>query len=249
VYFATLGMRPGTYFITATNLGVAGIGQEPTLPGVIKMVFRNKGRVHRDNCCSQCETQDPKTGTNVRIPLGVGVFGTGKNAIELQFKLSGHHPNVEYDIKRLKRKSTWERVGGTWNRLELLPTYVPDDSTDVDECLIPKNDSLFSMDAPGFPLLLPRSHGMTVAVSGGISSSVHATDIVMRWSFTEFVLARDKKQGLPYPPWVPISPCFFWHSVTWLTHNSANQWVLDKNRSRIQPGTLSTQVLNSPPGP
>ena len=247
MYFVTLGLWPGRHSTTTTKLGMAGAGQVPTPPSVVEVVFRNKGTVHPDNCCSQCETRDPKTGKIVRIPLGVGVFGTGKNAIELQFKLSGHRPNVEYDIKRLKRKSTWERVSGTWNRLELLQNYTPDDSTDADECLIPKNNSIFSMDAPGLPVLLPRSHGMTVAVSGGLSSSVHATDIVMRWSFTEFVLAREKKQGSP--SLVPISPCFFWHSVMWLTRNSANQWVLDKNRSRIQPGALSTQVLNSPPGP
>jgi hypothetical protein len=217
------------------------------MPGVIKIVFRNKGRVHPDNCCSQCETRDPKTGKIVRVPLGVGVFGSGKNAIELQFKLSGHRPNVEYNIKRLKRKSTWERVGGNWKRLELLPTYTPDDSTDNDECLIPKNDSIFSMDAPGLPVLLPRSHGLTVAVSGGLSSSVNATDIVVRGSFAEFVLARDGAQQLP--SMVAISPCFFWHNVMWLTRNSANQWVLNEKRSRIQRGALSAQVLNSPPGP
>jgi hypothetical protein len=211
------------------------------------MEFHKEQTVHPDNCCSQCDAPDPATRRVVRVPLGIGVFGSGKNAAEFQFKLLGHRSNVEYDIKRMKRKSTWERVGGSWNRLELLPNYTPDDSTDNDECLTPRNDSIFSMDAPGVPVLLPRSHGMRMAVSGGRSSSVDATDIVIRGSFVEFVLARDKTRQSS--PMVPISPCYFWHNVTWLTRNAANEWVLDRNRSRIERGALSAQVLDSAPGP
>jgi hypothetical protein len=179
--------------------------------------------------------------------LGVGVFGTGKNAMELQFKITGHRPGIQYDIKRLKRKSTWERAGGKWSRLELIAAYTPDDRSNDDECRMPRNGSIFAMDAPGFPLLLPRNHGMTIAVSGGGASSVDATDLVIRGSFAEFVLARDGNQT--GAPWFPISPCIFWHSVTWLTRNPANQWVLDKSRSRIERGVLSDQMLNSPPAP
>jgi len=217
------------------------LGDVP-LPRVTKMVFRNNGTVHPDNCCQECQTT--VSAKLVRVPLGVGIFGTGMNAMELQFTLSDQPPNIEYDIKRTKSKSTWERVRGKWTQLEFVPSGTPDDATDADECLIPKNRIIFSMDAPGFPLLLPRQNGMRIKVSEGSTTSADATDIVMRFSFAECVLARDQKGGTP---WKRISSYFLWHSVVWLTRNAANEWVLDKKRSRIQQGGLSEGLLKSVP--
>lgn len=247
MYVATGRTWPDGHSIAATGLGVAGVGEASPLPSVVKMDFHNKGHVHPDNRCAQCDAPHPATQKQVRVPLGPGVFGSGKNAAELQFKLSGHRSGIEYDIKRVKRRSTWERVGGAWKRLELLQGYTPDDSGDGDEWLTPTNDSIFSMDAPGPRVLLPQSHGMTVTLSGGVSSSVDATDIVVRGSFVEFVLARDKTSQPS--AMAPISPCYFWHNVVWLTRNAKNDWVLDRNRSKIVRGALSAQVLDSPPRP
>jgi len=227
--------------------GFAGLGEPPERPGVVRTIFRNTERMHPDNCCPQCQTTDPITRKMVRVPLGVGAFGTGKNVMELQFQLTGHRRGIEYDIKRLKRKSTWERVGGRWSRLEFVSTETHDDTGNDDECLEPKNGSIFSMDAPGFPRLLPQPYGMRIGVSGGGASSVDASDIVIRGSFVEFAMARDKAR--PGAPWFPISACICWHNVTWLTRNPANEWVLDRNRSRIGRGSLPNPALDSPPGP
>jgi hypothetical protein len=219
----------------------SALGDVP-LPRVTKMVFRNMDTVHPDNCCQQCDV--PVSGKMVRVPLGVGIFGTGMNAMELQFTLSDQPTNVEYDIKRTKSKSTWERVRGKWKQLEFVPSGTPDDDTNDDECLIPKNKTIFSMDAPGYPFLLPHSDGLQLKLSGGTTTSVDATDIVMRFSFAECVVARDKKAGTP---WKRISAYFPWHSVMWLTRNAAKEWVLDKKRSSIDQGGLEERLLKSAP--
>ena len=75
----------------STELGALG---DVTLPSVTKMVFRNKDTVHPDNCCKECDAPS-SSGGMVRVPLGVGIFGTGMNAMELQFTLSDQPANVE----------------------------------------------------------------------------------------------------------------------------------------------------------
>lgn len=219
------------------------LGDVP-LPSVTKTIFRSKDTVSSDNCCQQCDA--PFSGKMVRVPLGVGIFGTGMNAMELQFILSDRPPNVEYDIKRTKSKSTWERVRGKWNQLEFEPAGTADDATDADECLIPKNKTIYSMDAPGFNLPLPAPDRARFRLSKDTETSADATDIVTRFSFSEWVEARNKKTG---GSWKQISSPFPWHSVMWLTRNSTKEWVLDKKRSQIEQGGLSEKFLKSVPSP
>jgi len=209
------------------------------------MLFRNTGVVHPDNCCQQCQITDP-SGSVIRVPLGVGVFGGGINVMELQFTLSDQPPNVEYDIKRTKTKSTWQRVRGKWTQLDFVPSGTLDNATNDDECVVPKNKTIFVMDAPGIQRRFPMAPGAQIQVGGGAKTSVDATDIVVRHSFLECVIARNKAAG---SPWTRISSFFPWHNVMWLTRNSANEWVLDKNRSEIKPGALSEQIIKSAPGP
>jgi len=217
----------------------------PPLPSVSKMIFRNKDKMHPDNCCQECQTVDPATNKMTRVPLGVGAFGTGLNVMELAFALSADPANVEYDIKRTKSKSTWERVGGKWANLEFVPAGTADDATDTDECLIPKNKTIFSMDATGFPHPLPAPDGITLKAGSGATSK-NASDIVIRSSFAECVIARQKNSGAQ---WARISSYFLWHSVTWLTRDGRKQWVLDKTRSEIATGELPEAVLKAAPKP
>jgi hypothetical protein len=218
------------------------------MPRVTHVTFVNTGTSHADNCCARCRVNLPGGGQNgTGITLGIGQGGTASNAMELQFTIADHRRGFEYDITRTRRNSLWERRGGVWSNLESNPMGTNDDHHDQDECLRLRNNRIFVIDTPGWiDTVLPRPNGTTFPGFTGVSTHADATDIVLRFSFAEWVIARNKAEGIP---WTRLEPrrFIFWHSITWLTRNAANQWILDRARSEIERGALSGAVINSAP--
>ncbi len=229
-------------YLTPQPLGPGEFGQvvapAVALPKVTGVVVRTAGTSHADNCCGLCPTN-----------LGVGQGGTGSNGIEMIFTLSGHRAGVEYDITRTRRDSIWERRGGVWTRLDASPMGTNDDHHDGDECLSVRGNRIFVIDTPGFTNAFPRPAGTIFGTfTPGVTSHADATDIVVRFSFAEWVIARDKANGIPWKA-ISTGPFVFWHSITWIRTNGAGQWVLDAARSAIGRGSLSAAVINSAPVP
>lgn len=229
-------------------LPLIGLGQTaPLLPTVTGVEFRNGDdgdTPHQDNCCAIC----------VDIRLGVRQNGTASNGMEMIFTLSGHRRGIEYDIVRTVRASIWQRAAGVWTRLVRQPMGTPDDRDDRDECLEPWHNRIFVVDAPGVrdpggPLQRLR---LPVAHIPGIPAT--ATDLVLRHSFAEWVIARSTTEGIPWTP-LRLPPRrdgtrprhIYWHSIEWLTRDQAGNWEMEIGRSRIGRGSLSAAVIDSPP--
>lgn len=245
--------------ITYDRLG----GVTPPLPRVTGFTFRNTGVVDPENCCSSC-TDPPVTAG--RGNIGVGMRGNGAvalraaNGMELAFTIAGHRAGIEYDITRTRRNSFWQRVAGAWTRLETNPMGTNDDHFDTDECLrLSPSNRLFAIDSPGWlDTALPAPAAL---LFGGLSpaaiSDAAATDLVFRFSFAEWVIARSRGEGIPWTPLtLPALPNgtarrhIYWHSITWLVRNPigslAGEWAQGP-RSEIAPGSLSAAVINSAP--
>jgi len=235
------------------------------LPTVSAFRFRNTGTTDPENCCVNCTTLDPRTGG--RLNLGVGLRGNdavplrAANGMELAFTISGHRPGIEYDITRTRRNSLWQRVGGVWTRLESHPMGMGDDPPpDVDECLrLSGSNRIFSEDRPGWRNAVLPVPAVTIftGINPANVSNVAATELVMRFSFAEWVIARNRAEGIPWtrlqlPPFANGTPRqhIYWHSVTRLIRNppgvATGSWVLGPGNA-IQTGSLSAAVINSAP--
>jgi hypothetical protein len=234
------------------------------LPHVSAFVFRNANGARSDpnNCCVLCRRillNGTQNGTG--IILGVGSGGTATNGMELQLTISGHRRGIEYDILRAVRDSLWERRAGVWTRLARLPMGTWDDTHPRDECLIPRGNRIFVIDTPGWDAVPPLPHGTTFPYTDPrtgavIQTHADATEVVWRLSFAEWVNARSIPEGIPWTRLTlpPLStgtarPHIYWHSITWLTRNGANQWVLANARSRIALGALTAPVIDTAPVP
>lgn len=118
------------------------LGQISTVfPNITRVVFRNgnDGNVpHKDNCCAFCRF----------IKLGVRQNNTASNGMEMIFTLSGDLRNMEFDIVRTVRASVWQRTSGVWTRLVRQGMGTPDDRNNNDECLVPRKNRIFVVDAP-----------------------------------------------------------------------------------------------------
>jgi hypothetical protein len=234
-------VESSTYGISGVRLG------QLTLPRVTGCRFSNTGTSGAANCCRVCRVALPGGGHNgTGVNLGVGQSGTASNGMELRFTISGHRRGVEYDITRTRRNSLWERRAGVWSRLESDPMGTRDDHHDDDECLTPRNNRIFAVDRPGWSTVLPAPDG---TLFGGVRSTTHAdaTDVVLRASFAEWVIARSRPEGIGWTRIEAPRPFVYWHSITWLVRNASSQWVLDAARSRIRLGSLSSRVINSAP--
>jgi hypothetical protein len=143
--------------------------------------------------------------------LGVGVGGAARNNMEMIFRIDGAiPPGTEFDILRTRVSTAWQRdAAGAWTVLERDPAGTNDDHTNDDECLTPRPNRIFVVDTPGLPRLDPR--GITLV--GGSTVSATATGFVRKFSFAEWVIARNRRLGAD---WTAISrPTFsFWHSIT-----------------------------------
>lgn len=232
------------------------------LPTAANFRFRNTGTVDPENCCVNCTTRLPATAG--RLNLGVGLRGLGAvplraaNGMELAFTIAGHRPGIEYDITRTRRNSLWERRAGVWTRLESDPMGTSDDPhPDVDECLrLSRSNRIFAEDRPGWPnTALPALAGTIFGgLTAGVVTHADATDVVLRFSFAEWVIARNRVEGIPWtrlalPSRRDGTPrrFIFWHSITWLIRDGSGRWVLALPRNRIAMGSLSAAVINSPP--
>jgi hypothetical protein len=223
------------------------LGQPMALPRVTEIRFRNSGRTDASNCCSVCP-----------LDLGVGAGGTASNGMELRFTISGHRPGIQYDITRTRRDSLWQRVAGHWASLGANLMGTLDDHHDYDECLTPRGTFIFAIDRPGVPsLALPTP---AQAIDGRVLwgptaiTSAAAQDVVFRYSFAEWVIARSRTEGIR---WTPLElPSYrdgsrrrfvFWHCVVWLNRDGAGNFVLNVPRSRIDRGSISAAVLSAQP--
>jgi hypothetical protein len=165
----------------------------------VRVAFNNSGAPNADNCA----ILKPAS-------LGVGVGGTAHHNMEMIFRVDGTiPPGTEFDILRTRVSAAWQRdAAAAWSVLERDPAGTNDDHTNDDECLTPKSKRIFVVDTPGFGALDPQG----VTLVGGSTVSATATGFVRKFSFAEWVIARNRSLGVN---WTVIStPTFsFWHSI------------------------------------
>jgi hypothetical protein len=241
-----------------TRLGLAE--QVPcVIPRIIRVVFRNQDGTTSAaaNCCPLCQVVLPdgrRVGTGIN--LGVGQSGTASNGMEMQFVLSHHCRGLEYDVVRTRRNSLWERRNGAWMRLESQSMGTRDDRRDVDECLTPRNRRIFVEDRPGWNQVALPAPAESRFDGGTRRGHADATEVVLRASFAEWVQARSRLEGIPWtrlalPPRRDgtLPRHIYWHTITWLRRDAAGRWILDRARSRIRLGALSSTVIDAAPVP
>jgi hypothetical protein len=192
-------------------------------------------------------TFDPANCATARpTALGVGVGGNAINGMELTYRLEGTIPaGTDFDITRTVTDTEWERdAGGAWHRLFHTPAGTGDDRHNADECLRPSpTHRIFVTDGPGLHGLDPTG----AAVAPGVAVAATATAFVVKLSFAEWVIARNRSLGVG---WTRISdPTFtFWHSITSVAL-SGGAWALANTPSgqANQIGLGSTSVAGATP--
>ena len=162
--------------------------------------FNNSGAPDPDNCA-------------VSKPAALGVDGPrmGQNGMEMIFKINGViPPGTEFEITRTRASGLWQQDAGAWTRVSGDPAGTSDDHHDDDECHSPVNRRIFVVDTPGLPGTLNPT-GIAYVDGGTIVAS--ATAAVRKFSFAEWVMARNRGLGIG---WQRIStPTFHrWHSIT-----------------------------------
>jgi hypothetical protein len=181
--------------------GASGAAAAPALNlKAIRIAFNTAGAPNPANC-SRLQP----------AALGVGVGGSARNNMEMVFRIDGTIPTgTEFDILRTRVSSAWQRdAAGAWTVLERDPAGTNDDNTNDDECLTPRPNKIFVSDIPGLPRRDPR--GITLV--GGSTVSATATAFVRKFSFAEWVIARNRSLGIGFK--VISAPTFtFWHSIT-----------------------------------
>jgi hypothetical protein len=181
-------------------------------PSVSAWTFTASGSTSANNCCALC----PMT-------LGVGGPSSFTNGMELEAFIADDETGAAYDVKRVKERSTWQRVGGAWNNLTHVGPGADDDSHNDDECLttsvtIPFLPAVYSIDSPGF-----TTTGFDPA----------ATDAVYKASFVESVRITPAAGGA-----FNDTKTFAWHTISWLTQTGGT-WAMDVARSEIAPGSVA----------
>lgn len=218
--------------LPTSGTGGAASGAAATAPSLgltaVRVAFNTSGTPDAANCA----ILKPAS-------LGVGAGGTGQNNMEMIWRIDGTiPPGTEFDILRTRTDTAWEQDGGAWSVLEHDPAGTNDDHTNDDECLTPAAKRIFVSDIPGMPSRNPRG---TILLQGTIVSST-ATAFVYKFSFAEWVIARNRPLGIG---WTVISrPTFtFWHSITSLAL-VGGAWALVNTPSgqhnEIKLGSIST---------
>lgn len=171
--------------------------------------------------------------------LGVGAGGTGQNNMEMIWRIDGTIPaGTEFDILRTRILTVWQQDAGVWSIQEHDPAGTNDDHTNNDECLTPAAKRIFVVDTPGPPGRNPRG---LILLNGATVSST-ATAFVVKFSFAEWVIARNRPLGIG---WTVISkPTFtFWHSITSLALVGGAWTLVDTpsgQHNEIKLGSIST---------
>jgi hypothetical protein len=208
------GMRVLLHELVHTTQGADTNGVVMRSPRISGWNFHNANgaATAADNCCALC----PR-------PLGVGNKYAGRivNGMELQALIADDEPGAAYDIKRVKERSSWQKIGGTWNNLTHVGPGADDDPDNLDECLTPTTSPghIYSEDQPGF------------ARTAGLDPT--ATEAVYKASFTESVEIVPAGGG-----GYTDATMFDWHSTTWLTKASGT-WDVDAAKSEIAPGSVT----------
>jgi hypothetical protein len=188
----------------AASTGTAGsaAAATPTLDlKAIRVAFKTSGSLDPHDCT----TVPPDA-------LGVGAGGHASNGMEMIFRIDGTiPPGTEFDILRTRTNAAWQQVGGAWTQIHRDPAGTNDDHTNDDECLTPDDTKrIFVIDQPGFPAgdLDPRGAGFF-----GARVSATATAFVMKFSFAEWVIARNRPSGIDFKA-ISEPTYTFWHSIT-----------------------------------
>ena len=195
----------GRSFHPTMRTGLAVQRQGPpgpvTLAGLTarRDAFNNAGAPDASNCA-----------TNLPAALGVDGPALGQNGMELIFRITGAIPaGTEFEITRTRASGLWQRDAGVWTRVSGDPAGTSDDHHDEDECHTPTGGRIFVVDTPGLPGTLDPT-GIAF-VDGGMVAAT-ATAAVRKFSFAEWVMARNRRMGIS---WQRISvPTFHrWHSI------------------------------------
>jgi hypothetical protein len=238
--------QPPTEDLNPSRESGEDVEQAVAMPRVTAFRFRNTGASDPDNNCANCP-----------ITLGIGVGGTARNGMELRFTIDGHRAGMEYDITRTRRDSFWQRDAGVWSELGSNPMGTNDDHHDNDEWLIPRRGFIYAIDRPGYATLTLGTPATPLGggtLWPGAVTSATAQDVVLRYSFAEWVIARHRGEGIPWTP-LELPPMrdgtprrfVFWRCVVWITRDGAGNFVLDVPRCRIERGSFSAAVLNAAP--
>ena len=175
-------------------------------------------------------------------PPPVGV----QNAMEMEFTVYppgiSNIPKVVFDITRQVGGKSWKRVGNTWT--ETLSRTLPsndeepnDDNSQEDEDNVPRNDHIYSIDAPS--IVTPNNEA-------------DADERVSRFNFFEFVRVIIK-QGATFQNQNGLvegsrcSPKIKWHSRIRVERGPDDKWrrkTVDPHDNEIVEGWLA---IGNPP--
>lgn len=220
IYFGRGEYNPGTHdglrvlLHELAHTGQPGDETIHRMPTVSSWRFANSGSPATDNCAPLAAGQT----------LGVDNHAYGPasftNMMELRANIADDEPGASYDIKRIKERSTWQRIAGFWLNLSHVGPGADDDSANDDECLTPSTSParIYSIDYPGF--------------SSTAALNPVASEAVYKATFTEWVEVTTGATG------ATSRLTFDWHSVTWLTR-SGGTWSMDATRSEIEPGAVT----------
>lgn len=186
------------------------------MPSVSSWDFRTSGSRASDNCAPSL-AGGFKLGTNNHA-YGANSF---TNGAEMQARLSNHEAGASYDIKRIKERSTWQKVAGAWSNLTHIGPGADDDANNDDECLSPSTspEHIYSADGPGF--------------NGTGALAADATEAVYKATFTESVEIKDAAGN-----GASDGNLLDWHTITWLT-KTGGTWTFDAGRSEIATGSVT----------
>jgi hypothetical protein len=220
IYFGRGEYNPGTrdgLRVLLHELGHTGQPGDETIhrmPTVSSWRFANTGSLATDNCAPLAAGQTLGVNNHAHGPASF------TNMMELKANIANDEPGASYDIKRVKERSTWQRIAGIWLNLSHVGPGADDDSANDDECLTPSSSPahIYSIDYPGF--------GNTTALNPA------ATEAVYKATFTEWVEVTTGATGST------SALTFDWHSVAWLTRTGGT-WSMDTTRSEIEPGAAT----------
>lgn len=164
--------------------------------------FSNSGSLNSDNKCTSCSD-------GVFANLGLQQ-PDARNSMELRGDIAGSTTGVQFNFKRTVEKGSWRKMNNAWELSKDQDAYLPpgtdDDANDSDEQLIPVNNHIFVVDAPGI-------REMRIPASPDPYNK--ATEFKYVASFEEWVEAK-----IGSGPWERVSDIFEWHSISTIEKGS-----------------------------
>jgi hypothetical protein len=213
------GMRVLLHELVHTTQPDNDGGMLQLTPSIDSWGFHASGSPASDNCCTACP------GASLGVDTKFYGASSFTNGMELQAFIADDEMGATYDIKRVKERSVWQRIAGTWTLCcggHVGPSADDDPPPNsLDECLTRNSTPghIYSLDEPGF---------QTAA-----SLDAAATEAVYKASFIESVEIVPAMGG-----GVSDSNVFEWHSTMWLTKASGS-WAVDTTQTEIAPGAVT----------